>query len=178
MNRRLSFAFALSFFGLISLAIAGESTAQGRFAMYVLRDRVPSTIQSLNDLKRFARSHQARELRETNADRPMSERRWEATLVITFPQTPPHYEYQIFYYDLTERTPRQIGGEEDVRVTNRGETTFVHDIRLPRGEFRPNKDIAIVIVVDRRELGRARVRLLGEVVQNSGEVDFTQPNPR
>jgi hypothetical protein len=181
MHRHLKIASTLPVLGLLTLAIVSPSPAQApaRATISILGVAVPSTVQSLAQLTRFARSHRARSLNELMTDRPPSERRWEATLVIQFSRPITEFEYQILYFDATQAADRRlVSGPEDVRVSSRTETTFVHDVRMPRSRFRPNRDVDIVINVRRQEAGRARVHIVGEVIQNSGEVDFTQPNPQ
>jgi hypothetical protein len=181
MKRPHHIALATLSIAVLSLAIVGTSPAQApaRATISVLGEPVPSTVQSLQQLTRFARSHRATRLNELFTDRPFEQRRWEATLVIQFSRPITEFEYQILYYDVTVPSDRRlVSGPEDVRVSSRTETTFVHDVRMPRSRFRPNRDIELVINVRRQEAGKVRFRIVGEAVQNSGEVDFTQPNPQ
>lgn len=178
MKYAIKLALPVLVLGLLSVAIVAPAQAPARVTISVLGDPVPDSISSLQQLTRFARSHRARQLNELETNRPPSERRWEATLVLQFNRPLSEGEYQILYFDATAGHERRlVSGPEDVRVSSRTESTFVHDVRMPRSRFRPNRDIEIVVNVRRQEAGRARIRIVGEEVQRSGEVDFTQPNP-
>jgi hypothetical protein len=179
MNRPIKLALALSAACLLSLAIVGTTTAQGgnRVTLSVLAGRVPSNVGDLRALKRYARGHRATRFNELFTDRPPSERRWELTMVLEFARPLTGLEYQVAYYDVTNPADRRLVTTSDIRVQSRSETVFVNDVRLPRSEFRPNRDIDIVIRVDRRDAGHVQVHLVGEELQRSNEIDFTRPNP-
>jgi hypothetical protein len=98
-------------------------------------------------------------------------------MVLEFARPLTGLEYQVAYYDVTNPADRRLVTTSDIRVQSRSETVFVNDVRLPRSEFRPNRDIDIVIRVDRRDAGHVQVHLVGEELQRSNEIDFTRPNP-
>ncbi|MFO0692968.1 MAG: hypothetical protein U0230_05390 [Polyangiales bacterium] len=177
-SRRLS---ALTLFLALGMAIAAvlpTAAAQGglRATIYLVQGNVPRNLPTVQQLLRYARSHQARSFQEIT-DKPIRERRWDGTLVISFNRPLGDLEYSILFYDVTGGASDFISPPMNVMVNNRQETTFVQPVHLERPRFRPNRDLEIRVTVRRQEVGKARTRLVGEVEQVNNELDFTQPDP-
>lgn len=150
--------------------LEGSAEAQRlRARVYLTQARLPRNVTE-QGLIRFARRHNARRLRETN-DRPIPEREWRAEMVTAFNRSPGDLEYQVLFYDLEEGR-RFIEPPLSTFINNRSEKTFVRRIRLERPRFEPNHRMELVVVVRRQEVGRQRFELIGERVQNTGEVTF------
>jgi hypothetical protein len=65
-----------------------------------------------------------------------------------------------------------------VFVNDRNQRTIVHKMRLKRPQFEPNRRIEMVVTVRRQEVGRYRFQILGDRVQHSGEVTFSDDEAR
>ncbi len=150
--------------------------AAPRATVYVVSGTVPRSVGSAQDLVRYARSHRARQLQESTAE-PMDRRKWYADVVVQFAQPLPGRSFTILLYDVTDGERSLLGNPSDVFFGSATQTTIVQEIRMERPTFRPNRDIEVVVTVQRREVGRTRVRIVGEVPRHSGSLDFTQADP-
>jgi hypothetical protein len=54
----------------------------------------------------------------------------------------------------------------------------VQRIRLERPKFKPNRRMELVVTVRREEVGRANFDMIGEEVQRSGTVSFSDDDTR
>ena len=120
---------------------------------------------------RRARRHRARRMQETSDD-DLNERRWLANAVFAFNRPPGDLEFHALFYDVTDG-PRDFIREMSVFVSDRSQRTVLHRIQLPRPTFQPNKEIEMVVTVNRQEVGSTRFRIQGEEIQHSGMVDFS-----
>ncbi len=149
---------------LVALAtVAPLASAQGGLhaSVFLVQGNVPR-LPSLAQLLRFARSHQARQFHEIT-DKPLPQRRWDGTVVISFNRPLGDIEYGILFYDVTRGASDFISPPMSVMVNNRNESTFVQPVHLDRPRFRPNRDIEIRITVRRQEVGSVKTHLVGEV---------------
>lgn len=142
-----------------------------RAQVFVTQRAIPRRLTE-RGLVRFARSHNSRRLRETT-DAPIPERKWLANMVTSFNRPPGDLEFQILFYDIEGGARRFIGPPMSTFVNNRDERTFVQRLRLERPQFKPNTRMELVVTVRRQEVGRRRFELVGERVQHSGEVSFS-----
>lgn len=179
--RRISWvlaAIAVSIAAFVLLPLPERSAnAQSlpRATVYVVGGTVPHSIASASGLLSYARSHRARQLQESTAE-PMNERHWYADVVVQFSRPLTERSFTILVNDVTDGTPSLVGGPVDSMV-GRDQTVIVQNIRIDRPRARPNRDVQVVVTVHRTEVGRANVRLVGEVPRSSGSLDFTQADP-
>jgi len=151
---------------------AGSVDAQRlRAQVFITQRAIPRRLTE-RGLVRFARSHNARRLQETT-DAPIPERKWLANMVTSFNRAPGDLEFQVLFYDLEGGARRFIGPPMSTFVNNRDERTFVQRLRLERPTFKPNTRMELVVTVRRTEVGRRRFELIGERIQHSGEVSFS-----
>lgn len=163
---------------LIALAgaiapLGEDADAQGRLRaqVWIVQGRMPR-LPTQRALLGYARSHNARRLRETT-DVPIPERRWQGHIITKFSRPLGDVQFTVLFYDV-EQERRITGQPMDVFVNRRDETVFLQRFRLERRWFRPNRDMELVVTVRREEVGRRRFELVGEVPRNSGVVDFTR----
>jgi hypothetical protein len=176
-RRRARGPHALAIVSVLALGVAiaplGEDVAaQGgqRAQVWIVQGRMPR-LPTQQALLGYARSHNARRLREID-DVPIPQRRWQGHIVTKFARPLGDVQFTILFYDVEEER-RLTGQPMDVFVNRRDETVFLQRFRLEREWFRPNRDMELVVSIRRREVGRARFELVGEVPRNSGVVDFT-----
>jgi hypothetical protein len=65
-----------------------------------------------------------------------------------------------------------------VFVSDSNQKTIVHKMYLKRPQFEPNRRLEMVVTVRRQEVGRYRFQILGDAVQDSGEVTFSDDEAR
>ena len=141
-----------------------------RPSVYITQAAVARNME-ISALVAFGRSHAARRLNETTGV-PLAERMWNAKLIINFGRALGDVQYDVLYYDVTQR--RTLVTTQEIFVNDRTQQAFVNPVRLRRPQFSPGQKLEIVVTVRHREVASARTELAGEVPQNSGEVDFTQ----
>ncbi len=150
---------------------SAEAQRRLRAQVYLTQARIPRSLTE-RGLIGFARRHQARRLQETTSQ-PIPERQWRANMVTSFNRPVGDLEFQVLFYDIDDGSRRFIGPPLSVFVNNREERTFVQRIRLERPHFRPNRRMEMVVTVRRQEVGRRRFEVVGERIQHSGEVSFS-----
>ena len=151
--------------------------AQGlRAKIYLTQKGVPRTLSEAGVI-RFAQSNKATRLRE-NADAPVEDRQWRATLVANFNAPLGDSEFEVLFYDIQTAERKFIAPAMTVFVNDRSQRTIVHKLRLKRPQFEPNRRLEMVVTVRRQEVGRYRFQILGDRVQHSGEVTFTDDEAR
>jgi len=69
--------------------------------------------------------------------------------------------------------PRVFIREMSVFVGDRTQRTVLHQMRLPRPMFRPNRRLEMVVTLRREEIGRTRFEVSGEEIRHTGQVDFS-----
>ncbi|HJL01102.1 MAG TPA: hypothetical protein RMH85_15745 [Polyangiaceae bacterium LLY-WYZ-15_(1-7)] len=157
--------------GVVIVEGAPAEAQRIRARVFLTQARIPRTLTE-RGLIRFARSHNARRLRETTSQ-PIPEREWRANMVTSFNRPPGDLEFQVLFYHLEGgRNARFISPPLSTFVNNRDEKTFVQRLRLDREQFEPNERYELRVVVRRQEVGRTRFDLIGEEVRRSGEVSF------
>ncbi|MEO0326600.1 MAG: hypothetical protein AAF447_26875 [Myxococcota bacterium] len=178
MTLALRFAFTAALVGGL-LAAAGTGTllepapaeAQRlRAQVLITQHRIPRDT-SERGLLRFARSHRARNLRETT-DENIAEREWRANMVTSFNRPVGDLEFQVLFYELEGNNRRFLGPPLSTMISDRDQKTFLQRLRLERPRFKPDTRYELVVVVRRQEVGRARFETRGEEVRHTGEVNF------
>ena len=155
----------------------GADAAQGLKArIYLTQKGVPRSL-SESGVIRFAQSNKATRLRETS-DVPVEGRQWRATLIANFNRPVGDSEFEILFYDIQTAERRFIAPTMTVFVSDRNQRTIVHKLRLNRPQFEPNRRLEMVVTVRRQEVGRYRFQILGDRVQHSGEVTFSDDEAR
>ena len=163
--------------GAATLGWAPEAVAQAglRARVFLLQKGVPGKLGERGVL-RFAKANRVKRLSETR-DRPIPERMWKATMVAAFNRPIGDTEFELLFYD-TETSNRKFVAPTTVFVSDRKQRTIVHKLRLKRPDFEPNRRMEMVVTVRRREVARQSFQILGDRVQRSGEVSFTDDEAR
>jgi hypothetical protein len=167
----------LALVGALSAATAAlvvpqsNALAQGLRAQVLLTQaRVPRKT-SERGLLQFARSHRAVRLRETK-DEKVTDRKWLANLVTSFNRSPNDLEFTVNFYDI-DGGKRKFVDSMSVFTSDRQQKTYVSKLKLERPKFTPNHKHELVVLVRRREVGKARFEPVGERKRNTGVVDFS-----
>jgi hypothetical protein len=147
-------------------AEAGSTKAQ----VYLFQAKVPSGLTE-RGLLGFAKHNHQKLLHETN-DAKIKERKWKATLVISFSRPVDDMEFTILFYDIQDG-PRRFVEDMSTMVNKKNEKTYVQPITLSRPTFKPNRQMELVVTVKREEVGRLKFGVLGEEIKRSGEVSFS-----
>ncbi|MGB5283759.1 MAG: hypothetical protein WBN29_04570 [Polyangiales bacterium] len=178
MNPRLAFV-ATALAAIISSVTPWQAAeaAQGlRARIFLTQKGVPRSL-SESGVLRFAQSNRATRLRE-NADAPVEDRQWQATLVANFNAPLGDSEFEVLFYDIQTAERKFIAPAMTVFVNNSNQRTIVHKLRLKRPQFEPNRRLEMVVTVRRQEVGRYRFQILGDRVQHGGEVTFSDDEAR
>ena len=155
----------------------GADAASGlRAKIFLTQKGVPGSL-SESGVIRFAQSNKATRLLESS-DAPVEDRHWRATLVANFNQPVGDSEFEVLFYDIQTAERKFIAPTMTVFVNDRSQRTIVHKMRLKRPQFEPNRRIEMVVTVRRQEVGRYRFQILGDRVQHSGEVTFSDDEAR
>ncbi|MGB5365569.1 MAG: hypothetical protein WBN14_04840 [Polyangiales bacterium] len=178
MNPRLALV-ATALAAIISSVTPWQAAeaAQGlRARIFLTQKGVPRSL-SESGVLRFAQSNRATRLRE-NADAPVEDRQWQATLVANFNAPLGDSEFEVLFYDIQTTERKFIAPAMTVFVNNSNQRTIVHKLRLKRPQFEPNRRLEMVVTVRRQEVGRYRFQILGDRVQHGGEVTFSDDEAR
>jgi hypothetical protein len=151
--------------------------ASGLRAQIFLTQKGISRKLSEAGVVRFASTHKATRLRETE-DAPIEDRQWRANLVVRFNRPVGDSEFEVLFYDIQTPERKFIAPAMTVFVNDRNQRTIVHKLRLKRPQFEPNRRLEMVVTVRRQEVGRYRFQILGDRVQHSGEVTFSDDEVR
>jgi len=155
----------------------GADAASGlRAKIFLTQKGVPGSL-SESGVIRFAQSNKATRLLESS-DAPVEDRHWRATLVANFNQPVGDSEFEVLFYDIQTAERKFIAPTMTVFVNDRSQRTIVHKMRLKRPQFEPNRRIEMVVTVRRQEVGRYRFQILGDRVEHSGEVTFSDDEAR
>jgi len=155
----------------------GANAASGlRAKIFLTQKGVPGSL-SESGVIRFAQSNKATRLLESS-DAPVEDRHWRATLVANFNQPVGDSEFEVLFYDIQTAERKFIAPTMTVFVNDRSQRTIVHKMRLKRPQFEPNRRIEMVVTVRRQEVGRYRFQILGDRVEHSGEVTFSDDEAR
>ena len=155
---------------------AADAASGLQARIYLTQKGVPRSL-SESGVIRFAQSNKATRLRES-ADAPIEDRQWRATLVARFNQPVGDSEFEVLFYDIQTAERKFIAPAMTVFVNDRNQRTIVHKLRLRRPQFEPNRRLEMVVTVRRQEVGRYRFQILGDRVQHSGVVTFTDDEAR
>lgn len=178
MNLRLAFV-ATALAAVVSSIVPWQDAdaASGLRAKIFLTQKGISRKLSEAGVIRFAATHKATRLRET-ADAPVEDRQWRANLVVRFNRPVGDSEFEVLFYDIQTAERKFIAPAMTVFVNDRNQRTIVHKLRLERPQFEPNRRLEMVVTVRRQEVGRYRFQILGDEVQHSGEVTFSDDDVR
>ena len=147
-----------------------------RAKIFLTQKGIPRSLSEAGVI-RFAAGNKATRLRETT-DAPIEDRQWRANLVVNFNRPVGDSEFEVLFYDIQTAERKFIAPAMTVFVNDRHQRTIVHKLRLNRPQFEPNRRLEMVVTVRRQEVGRYRFQILGDRVQHSGEVTFTDDEAR
>ena len=178
MNPRLALV-ATALAAVVASATPWQSAdaASGLHAKIILTQKGISRSLSEAGVIRFASANKATRLREIT-DAPVEDRQWNANLVVRFSQPVGDSEFEVLFYDIQTAERKFIAPAMTVFVNDRKQRTIVHKLRLKRPQFEPNRRLEMVVTVRRQEVGRYRFQILGDRVQHSGEVTFSDDEAR
>lgn len=146
-------------------AEAGGLKAQ----VFIVQAKVPRKT-SEKGLVGFARRNRARLLRESK-EQKLDDRRWKGHLIVQFNRPVGDTEFQVLFYDVHDG-PRRFVQDMSTFVNDRKQKTFVQKLSLPRPDFKPNRNMELVVTVRRQEVARLKFGLVGEEKKRSGVVNF------
>lgn len=161
-------AAGLAAFFALTLGSTGE--ARGLKATVVLTQAAIPKNLSERALLGFARGHQTKRLQESTAE-ALPDRKWSANMVIQFNAAPGDLEFSVLFYDVHDG-PRRFIEDLSTYVNDRTQKTYLQRVNLPRKRFKPNRNMELVVVVRREEVGRLKFAILGEEERRSGQVSF------
>lgn len=178
MNLRLPLV-ATIFVALVSPVTPWQQAdaAAGLQAKIFLTQKGISRTLSEAGVIRFAAANKATRLRE-DSSMPITDRHWRANLVVQFNRPVGDSEFEVLFYDIQTPERKFIAPAMTVFVNDRSQRTIVHKLRLERPQFEPNRRLEMVVTVRRQEVGRYRFQILGDRVQHSGEVTFSDDEVR
>lgn len=178
LNLRIAFIAAATAAIICTLTPwdTADAAAGLKAKIYLTQKGIPRSLSEAGVL-RFARQYKATRLRET-ADVEIEERQWRASLVASFNAPVRDSEFEVLFYDIQTAERKFIAPAMTVFVSDSNQRTIVHKLRLKRPQFEPNRRLEMVVTVRRKEVGRYRFQILGDAVQHSGEVTFTDDETR
>lgn len=138
--------------------------------IFMVQKRIPKKLTE-KGLIRFAQSNRAKLLREDRSGE-IKKRKWKGEMVISFNRGVGDLEFQVLFYDIHDG-PRRFVQDLAIFVNDRKQKTFVNKFTLPRPDFKPNRNMELVVTVKRQEVGRQKFGLIGEEIKRSGEVSFS-----
>lgn len=153
-----------------------EAAAGLRAKIFLTQRGIPRSLNEAGVL-RFARENKATRLLESK-DAPIKERQWRASLVASFNAPVRDSEFEVLFYDIQTAERKFIAPAMTVFVNDTSQKTIVHKMYLNRPQFEPNRRLEMVVTVRRQEVGRYRFQILGDRVQQSGEVTFSDDETR
>ena len=144
--------------------------------IFLTQKGIPRSLSEAGVI-RFAAGNKATRLQES-AEATIEDRQWRANLVVNFSRPVGDSEFEVLVYDIQSPERKFIAPAMSVFVSDRNQRTIVHKLRLERPQFAPNRRLEMVVTVRRQEVGRYRFQILGDQVQHSGEVTFTDDEAR
>jgi hypothetical protein len=151
-------------------AVVPVSAASTKAQVFITQAKIPTGL-SEKALIGFARTNHQKLLHETKTD-PVKERKWQATMVISFSRPVDDMEFNVLFYDVQDG-PRRFVDDMSVMVNKRTEKTFVQRLTLDRPKFKPQRSMELVVTLKREEVARLKFGVLGEEIKRSGTVDFS-----
>jgi hypothetical protein len=159
-------AAALVLATLVPIAEAGGLKAQ----VFLVQVPIPNKLTE-KALISFGRSHANKILRETT-DADLKARKWKTEMIVSFNAPVNDMEFQVLFYDVHDG-PRRFVDDMSTMVNDRSQKTFVQKVTLSRTQFKPNRNMELVVTVKRAEVGRMKFGVVGEEIKRSGEVSFS-----
>lgn len=159
-------AAALCLMALAPIAEAASLKAQ----IFLLQTTIPKQLTE-KALIAFGRRNANRLLREST-DGEVKTRKWKAEMIVAFSRPVDDMEFQVLFYDIHDG-PRRFINDMSTMVNDRSQKTFVQKVTLPRPQFKPNRQMEMVVTVKREEVGRLKFGVVGQEIQRSGEVSFS-----
>ena len=173
MNRRKLTSIVLTMGATVLLVLAlvpGASAGALKAKILLVQAPIPKTL-SEKGLIAFARRNAAKLLRESS-DAEVKKRKWTADMVVLFNAPINDMEFQVLFYDVQDG-PRRFVVDMTMMLNDRKQKTFVQKLVLPRPSFKPNRRMELVATVRRAEVGRVTFNVVGQEIQRSGEVSFS-----
>jgi hypothetical protein len=147
-------------------AEAGSLKAQ----IFLTQAKIPSGLTE-KGLIGFAKKNHQKLLHEST-DAEIKQRKWKSNMVVSFNKAVDDMEFTILFYDVHDG-PRRFVEDLSTMVNKKTEKTFVQPITLYRPNFKPNRNMELVVTVKREEVGRLKFGVLGEEIKRSGQVSFS-----
>jgi hypothetical protein len=173
MNKTKLASSVCSVLAALLLALSLSPAAQAastKAQIFLVQAAIPKTLTE-KSLIAFGRRNANRILRETT-DADLKSRKWKADMIVAFSQPVNDMEFQILFYD-THEGARRFVNDMAIMVNDRKQKTFVQKVTLPRPQFKPNRNMELVVTVRRAEVGRLKFGVVGEEIKRSGEVSFS-----
>jgi len=162
------------FAGLLAVAWAAEvpcaAASSLRANVYLVQAAVPKNLTE-KALLNFAHAHANKILRETT-DTELKTRKWKAEMVVAFNMPVNDMEFAVLFYDIHDG-PRRFVEDMSTMLNDRKQKTFVQKLTLARPQFKPNRNMELIVTVRREEVGRLKFGVAGEEAKRSGEVSFS-----
>jgi hypothetical protein len=146
-------------------ASAGSMKAQ----VFLTQAKIPAKLTE-KGLLGFARTNHQKLLHEST-DAEIKSRKWKANMVVSFSRAVDDMEFTILFYDVHDG-PRRFVEDLSTMVNDKKQKTFVQPITLYRPNFKPNRNMEMVVTVRREEVARLKFGVLGEEIKRSGQVSF------
>ena len=163
-------ALAATCVAALSLLSVSTGEARGlKASVFLTQAQIPKNL-SERALVGFAKGHRATRLQETTAE-PLVDRKWSANMVVQFNAPPGDLEFSVLFYDVHDG-PRRFVEDLSTYVNDRSQKTYLQHVNLPRKRFKPNRNMELVVVVRREEVGKLKFQVLGEEERRSGQVSF------
>jgi hypothetical protein len=147
-------------------ASAGSTKAQ----VFLTQSKIPPKLTE-KGLLGFARQNHQKLLHESN-DAEIKQRKWKANLVVSFSRAVDDMEFTVLFYDIHDG-PRRFVEDMSTMVNDKKQKTFVQPITLYRPNFKPNREMELVVTLRREEVARLKFGVLGEEIKRSGVVSFS-----
>ena len=155
----------------LALALAPVAEAASmKVQIFLVQAAIPKTLTE-KSLIAFGRRNANKLLRETT-DGEVKTRKWKADMIAAFNRPVDDMEFQVLFYDIHDG-PRRFVNDMSIMVNDRSQKTFVQKVTLPRPHFKPNRQMELVVTVKREEVGRLKFGVVGQEIQRSGEVSFS-----
>lgn len=153
-----------------ALAPVAEA-ASAKAQIFLVQAKIPKTLTE-RSLIAFGRRNANRLLRETT-DGEVKSRKWRADMIVAFNRPVNDMEFQVLFYDIHDG-PRRFVNDMAIMVSDKKQKTFVQRVTLPRPQFKPNRQMELVVTLRRQEVGRLKFGVVGEEIRRSGEVSFSE----
>jgi hypothetical protein len=173
MNRRKLVSIAAAAAAILAAVVALAPVAKAgalKAQIYLLQTAIPNNL-SEKALIGFGRAHANKLLRET-PEGELKTRKWKAEMIVSFNMPVGDMEFQVLFYDIQDG-PRRFVEDMSTMINDKKQKTFVQKITLPRPSFKPNRQMEMVVTVQRAEVGRLKFGVIGEEIKRSGEVSFS-----